>query len=71
MFTYDEWGNTMLHITTGEEGMKMFEKEGFKNPSKEEYDKHMNSYRKIKAKQSEQIWEALRKAFNLPDDWNK
>lgn len=71
MFTYDEWGNIMLHIQTGEEGIKMFEKWGYKNPPKKEYDKHMFSWRKLRAEQDEQIWEALRKAFNLPDDWNK
>lgn len=71
MFTYDEWGNTMFHIQTGRSGIKMFEEMGYKNTPKEEYDKHMNSYRKLKAKRDEQIWEALRKAFDLPDDWNK
>lgn len=71
MYTYDEWGNIMFHIQTGREGLKMFEEMGIKNPSKEEYEKHMNSYRKIREEQDKRIWDALRKVFNLPDDWNK
>ena len=71
MYTYDEWGNTMLHIQTGREGLKMFKEMGFENPSKEEYEKHMNSYRKIREEQDKRIWDALRKALNLRDDWNK
>ena len=68
MYTYDEWGNSMLHIQTGIEGMKMFQEMGFKNPSKEEYEKHMASYRRLKAKHDKQIWDTLRKAFNLPEN---
>ena len=71
MYTYDEWGNTMLHIQTGREGLKMFKEMGFENSSKEEYEKHMNSYRKIREEQDKRIWDALRKALNLRDDWNK
>lgn len=71
MYTYDEWGNTMLHIQTGREGIKIFEEMGIKNPSKEEYEKHMASWRKIEAERSEQIWEWIRKTFDLPDTWNK
>ena len=71
MFTYDEWGNTMLHIQTGKSGIEMFEKMGFKNPPKEEYDKHMASYRKLREERDKHIWDAVRKAFSLPDDWNK
>lgn len=71
MYTCDEWGNTMLHIQTGREGIKMFQEMEYKNPSKEEYEKHMASWRKLKKERDEQIWEALRKAFNLPESWNK
>ena len=63
MYTYDEWGNTMFHIQTGREGLKMFKDMGFKNLSKEEYEKHMNSYKKIKEKENERLQEALDKVL--------
>lgn len=61
MFTYDEWGNTIFHIQTGREGIKMFKEMGISNPSKEEYEKHMASYRKIKEKENQKLQEFLDK----------
>lgn len=63
MITYDEWGNTMFHIQTGREGLKMFEEMGFKNPPKEEYEKHMNSYRKIRKEEDKRLQETLNKVL--------
>lgn len=61
MYTYDEWGNSMLHIQTGREGMKMFKEMGYKNPPKKEYEKHMTSYRKIQEEKNKVFQEWLDK----------
>ena len=61
MFTYDEWGNTMFHMQTGREGIKMFQEMGHKNPSKEDYDKHMASWRKIQEEKNKVFQEWLDK----------
>jgi hypothetical protein len=55
MITYDEWGNYMFHIQTGKEGMELFKQMGFKNPPKEEYEKHMDSHRKIMKQRNEEL----------------
>lgn len=67
MFTYDEWGNYIFHIQTGRGGAKLLEEMGIKNPSKEEYDKHMTSYRKIKKKQDEWLDELMCKLLEWCD----
>jgi len=61
MYTYDEWGNTMFHIQTGRLGIKMFKEMGYKNPPKEEYDKHMASYKKIQEEKNKKFQEFLDK----------
>ena len=63
MYTYDEWGNIMFHIQTGREGIEAFRKMGIKNPSKEAYEKHMNSYRKIREEQDKKFQETLNKVL--------
>ena len=59
MYTYDEWGNYIFHIQTGREGMKLLEERGLKSCSREEYDKHMASYRRIKEKENKRFNEWL------------
>lgn len=59
MFTYDEWGKMVFHIHTGVRGMKIFEELGFKSMPREEYDKHMASYRKLKEKEEERLQRML------------
>jgi len=63
MYTYDEWRNIVLHIQTGREGIKMLKERGITNTmTKEEYEKHMTSYRKIKQLQEERFFDILKKA---------
>jgi hypothetical protein len=59
MFTYDEWGNSVWHIQTGREGIELFKNIGIKNIPKEEYEKHMNSYRKLKEKENIRFQEMI------------
>lgn len=62
MYTYDEWGNSVLHIQTGREGMKLLKEAGLRNTmTDEEYKKHMDSYRRIKEKENKQFQERLDK----------
>jgi len=53
MYTYDEWGNSVLHLQTGAAGIKMFEEMGIKSMPRDEYEKHMESYKKLKQKEDE------------------
>jgi len=66
MYTTDEWGNTVFHILTGKEGIKMFKEAGITNTmSKEEYKKHIDSHNKIQAKRNKEMWEQLEKIFKI------
>lgn len=47
--------------------MKLLEERGLKSCSREEYDKHMASYRKIKKKQDERLDELIYKLIRWCD----
>jgi hypothetical protein len=56
MYTYDEWGNWVLHIQTGREGAKMLKEMGLIGKmSKEQYEKHMASYRQLQTERNEHL----------------
>ena len=60
MYTYDEWGNSVLHIQTGTAGIKLLQGAGFKNTmTKEEYSRHMKSHYKLQKESSERLWKSL------------
>jgi hypothetical protein len=60
MYTFDEWGNSVLHIRTGKEGMKLLEKSGIKNTmTKEEYKKHMDSHYKLQDIRDKMVYDSL------------
>lgn len=61
MYTTDEWGNTVFHITTGKAGYEMLEKMGMKNMPSEEYEKHMNSANKLREKHWNEFVEMMNK----------
>lgn len=66
MYTYDELGNIVLHIQTGREGIKILEKLGITNTmTKEEYEKHMESYRKIQQERTEAVINQLNKLLGI------
>lgn len=60
MFTYDEWGNYVYHIITGKKGLQILKEAGFTNSmTPEEYEKHMNSYRRIQKQRSDELWKSI------------
>lgn len=64
MYTYDEWGNYVFHITTGRKGMELLTQAGLKNTiTDEEYSKHMTSYRKLKQEENERFMKEFEKLF--------
>lgn len=68
MYTYDEWGNTVLHIQTGRRGMEILKEAGFSNSmTKEQYEKHMASYRRIQERRDKEIQKELDKILK----WSK
>jgi hypothetical protein len=67
MWTTDEWGRTIYHMQTGREGYKMLTEMGIKprgGLSEEEYEKHMESWRKIYKARQDKMWEQLMEFFN-------
>jgi len=62
MYTYDEWGNSVLHIHTGKKGMEMLKEAGIYNTmTAEEYKKHIDSHYKIQKTNSERLMNSLLK----------
>ena len=68
MYTFDEWGNSVLHIRTGKEGKKMLEEAGFKSTmSDEEYRKHMESHYRLQKEKNDRFlneWYKLWKSIS-------
>lgn len=64
MYTHDEWGNTVFHIQTGREGMKILKEAEIKNTmTDEEYKRHMESHNKLQKESSERLWKSLTSFF--------
>lgn len=66
MFTIDEQGNTVFHLTIGRGGYELLTSLGFKNTmTPEEYKEHMASHNRRVQKENDKFMEQIKKWFNV------
>lgn len=68
-YTHDEWGKTVCHIMSGQEGIEVLKKVGIGNNqmTDEEYDRHMKSHNKIQERKLQQVQKWIEELIELLD----